>query len=95
MSLTKADLIDTMYKQVALSKGKSAQVTESLLEIIKKRLENGEDVLITGFGKFCVKEKGRRRGRNPQSGEDLILDARRVVRFRCSRVLRDKINGKR
>ena len=95
MTLTKADLIHTMYKQVGLSKGKSSQLIESLLEIIKTSLENGEDVLITGFGKFCVKEKGRRRGRNPQSGEDLMLDARRVVSFRCSGVLRDKINGKR
>ncbi|NIN52033.1 MAG: integration host factor subunit alpha [Nitrososphaeria archaeon] len=95
MSLTKADLIDSIYTQVGLSKGKSTQVIESLLEIIKRTLEDGEDVLISGFGKFCVKEKGRRRGRNPQSGEDLILDARRVVRFRCSGVFRDKINGKR
>ncbi len=95
MSLTKADLIDTMYKQVGLSKGKSAQVVESLLEIIKSTLEDGEDVLISGFGKFCVKEKGRRRGRNPWSSEELTLGERRVVTFRCSGRLRDKINKKR
>ena len=94
MTLTKADLIDSMYNQVGLSKTTSTRVVESLLEIVKKTLENGEDILITGFGKFSVKEKGERRGRNPQTREDLMLDARRVVTFRCSGVLRDKINGK-
>jgi integration host factor subunit alpha len=68
MILTKAGLINSMYNQVGLSKTRSAQVVESLLEIIKRTLENGEDVLIIGFGKFCVKEKGKRRGRNPQTG---------------------------
>jgi integration host factor subunit alpha len=94
MTLTKADLMDSLYNQVGLSKAKSARAIESLLEIIKKTLEDGEDVLISGFGKFCVKDKGRRRGRNPQTAEDLILDARRVVRFRCSGRLRDKLNRK-
>ncbi len=95
MTLTKAKLIDSTYNQVGLSKTRSTQVVDSLLEIIKKSLEGGEDVLISGFGKFCVKEKGNRRGRNPQTGGDLMLDERRVVTFRCSGVLRDKINGKR
>ena len=93
MTLTKADLIDSMYNQVGLSKTRSAQVIESLLEIIKKTLEGGEDVLISGFGKFYVKEKGKRRGRNPHTGEDLMLAERRVVRFRCSPVLKGKVNG--
>ena len=61
---------------------------------MKRTLENGEDILITGFGKFCVKEKRQRKGRNPQTGEDLMLDAKRVVTFRCSGALRDTINGK-
>ena len=94
MSLIKTDLIDSIYNQVELSKTRSTRVVESLLEIMKKTLEHGEDVLISGFGKFCVKEKGRRRGRNPQTREDLMLDARRVVAFRCSAVLKDKLNGK-
>jgi len=94
MTLTKTDLIDSMYNHVGLSKTKSTQVVESLLEIIKNTLENGEDILISGFGKFSVKEKGKRRGRNPHTRENLMLDARRVVTFRCSRILRDKINGK-
>jgi integration host factor subunit alpha len=94
MTLTKADLIDSTHNQVGLSKTKSAQMVDSLLEIIKKTLESGEDILISGFGKFSVKEKNDRRGRNPHTREDLMLDARRVVTFRCSGVLRDKINGK-
>jgi len=94
MTLNKADLIDSTYNQVSLSKTKSAQVIDSLLEIIKSTLANGEDVLISGFGKFCVKEKGKRRGRNPHTGEDMMLGERRVVRFRCSGVLRGKVNGK-
>jgi integration host factor subunit alpha len=94
VSLTKVDLIDSIYNQVGLSKGKSLQAVDSLLEIIKKTLENGEDILVSGFGKFCLKEKNERKGRNPQTGEDLMLESRRVATFRCSRVLRDKINGK-
>ena len=82
-----------MYNQVGLSRTKSEQAVDSLLEVIKRTLEDGEDVLISGFGKFCVKEKGKRRGRNPHTGEDLMLTERRVVRFMCSPVLRDKVNG--
>jgi integration host factor subunit alpha len=92
MTLTKADLIDCIYHQVRLPKSKSTQVIESLLEVIKKALESGEDLLISGFGKFCVKEKGRRRGRNPWTREELTLGERRVVTFRCSGRLRDKLN---
>jgi integration host factor subunit alpha len=93
MTLTKADIVDTIYNQLDLPKARSTQVVDSLLEIIKKTLENGEDVLISGFGKFCVKEKRKRIGRNPQTRENLMLSERRVVRFRCSGRLRDKING--
>ena len=93
MTLIKTKLIDSIRKQVNLRKNKSTQVVDSLLEIIKKTLEEGEDVMISGFGKFCVKEKGKRRGRNPHTGEDLMLAERRVVVFRCSEVLRDKVNG--
>ncbi len=92
MTLKKADIIDSTYNQVGLSKPKSAQVVDSLLEIIKKTLEGGEDVLISRFGKFYVKDKGKRRGRNPHTGEDLTLAERRVVRFRCSPVLKGKVN---
>jgi len=94
VTLTKADLVDSIYNQVGLSKAKSLKAVESLLEIIKKTLENGRDILVSGFGKFCVKDKNERRGRNPRTGEDLMLESRRVATFRCSRVLRDKINAK-
>jgi len=93
MTLKKADLVHSMHNQVDLSKTRSAQVIDSLLEILKKTLENGEDVLISGFGKFYVKDKRGRRGRNPQTGNDMMLGERRVVRFMCSPVLKGKVNG--
>jgi integration host factor subunit alpha len=94
MTLTKADLIDSLYNHIGLSQTTSTRVVASLLEIIKATLERGEDILISGFGKFSVKEKNEWRGRNPHSREDVMLDARRVVTFRCSGGLRDTINGK-
>ena len=93
MTLTKADIIDTIYNQLDIPKTRSTQVVESLIEIIKKTLESGEDVLISGFGKFCVKKKMKRKGRNPQTGNDLMLGERRVVTFKCSGRLKNKING--
>jgi len=93
MTLTKLNIVDAIYNQLDLPKTRSTQLVDSLLEIIKKTLENGEDVLISGFGKFCVKEKMKRKGRNPQTGNDMMLGERKVVNFRCSGKLRDKING--
>ena len=92
MALTKEKIINSIYHQVGLSKSQSREVVEKLLEIIKRSLENNEDLLISGFGKFVVKQKAARRGRNPQTTEDLQLRARRVVVFKTSGVLRDKIN---
>ena len=92
MALTKEKIIDSIYNQVGLSKSQSRSVIERLLEIMKQSLKSGEDILISGFGKFVVKEKSARRGRNPQTTEDLQLRARRVVVFKTSGVLRDKIN---
>jgi len=94
MTLTKDLIIDSIRKNCSLVKTQSAEMFETLLEIITSTLESGEDVLVSGFGKFCIKDKNERRGRNPQTGSDLMLDARRVVIFRCSPVLREKINGK-
>lgn len=91
MALTKADLVNDLTGK-GYKRKEAIQLVESLLEIIKATLEQGEEVLLSGFGKFCVKDKKRRRGRNPQSGEDLILGERRVVTFKYSSVLRDKIN---
>lgn len=95
MAVTKEKLISDVYNQAGLSKSYSRAVVENLLEIIKKKLESGEDLLVSGFGKFIVKDKAARRGRNPKTTEDLQLRARRVVVFKTSGVLRDKINGKR
>jgi integration host factor subunit alpha len=94
MTLTKDHIINTIHDQLDFTKNRSAQLVESILEIMKGTLENGEDMLISGFGKFCVKDKRERRGRNPQTGEDLMLGSRRVVIFKCSKVLRERINGK-
>ena len=92
MTLTKNDLVKALAKENGYPVNHIIEIVETLLEIIKSRLSSGEDVLISGFGKFCVKEKRDRRGRNPATGEDMKLEARRVVTFRCSRQLRDKIN---
>jgi len=93
MTLTKAHIIDAIADQVGYPKNQSSEVVETLLEIIKITLESGEDVMVSGFGKFCVKEKRERKGRNPATGDDMILEPRRVVTFRTSGLLRDKING--
>ncbi len=92
MALTKNDIVDRVH-ELGFTKKKSVEIIESLLEIIKSALENSEDVLISGFGKFCVKHKQQRRGRNPATGADLMLRERKVVTFKCSGKLREKING--
>ncbi len=101
-ALTKRDIVDSVYDyfieqnhqyEEALTKGQTFDVVETLIEIIKRTLENGEEVLISGFGKFSVRDKAERRGRNPATGEDMILEARRVVTFTASQNLRDLING--
>jgi integration host factor subunit alpha len=92
MALTKAHLINAVAEQNGYPINQSSEMIEILLEIIKRTLESGEDVLISRFGKFCVKEKRERRGRNPSTGEDMMLAPRKVVTFRCSGSLRKKIN---
>ena len=93
MALTKDHLMTVIHKKLGLPKSKSVKLVESLLETMKIELERGEDVLISRFGKFCVKSKNARRGRNPATGEDLMLGSKRIVTFKCSPVLRDKVNG--
>ena len=92
MALTKSDIVAKVH-ELGFTKKKSVEVIESLLEIIKSTLESGDDVLVSGFGKFCVKNKQQRRGRNPATGSDLILRERKVVTFKCSGKLRARING--
>ncbi len=93
MTLTKSDLIDSIHNQCDQPKKASLTIVESILEIMKKTLESGEDIMISGFGKFCVKEKGDRKGRNPKTGENMMLNSRKVVTFRLSGVLKEKVNG--
>jgi integration host factor subunit alpha len=93
MTLTEAQIVEIIAEQNGYAKNKSIEIVENLIEIIKRSLESGEDVLVSGFGKFGVKEKGRRRGHNPATGADLMLNARKVVTFKCSGKLRDKINS--
>jgi len=93
MTLTKANIVEAVAEQIGYTKNQSVNTIETFLELIKRSLESGEDVLVSGFGKFCVKEKHERRGRNPATGEDMMMEPRKVVTFRCSRQLRDKING--
>ena len=92
MSLTKTEIVEDLLK-IGFNRKQSIQILENLLEIMKRNLATGEEVLISGFGKFCVKEKRERRGRNPATGDDLILDKRKVVTFNCSSVLREKFNN--
>ncbi len=93
MTLTKANIVEEVAKQNGYPKNQSFEMIEILLKIMKRTLESGEDVLVSGFGKLCVKTKHERRGRNPATGEDMMLEPRRVVTFRCSGKLRDKLNG--
>jgi len=93
MSFTKTEIIQVVTQETGLPKNKSVKAVEQLLEIMKSTLASGEDVLISGFGKFCTKEKSERRGRNPATGASLMLPARRVVTFKCSGKLRDRCNG--
>jgi integration host factor subunit alpha len=93
MALTRESLAASIQNQTGMTKNKAMETVGSILEIIKETLATGEDVLISGFGKFQIKEKGERRGRNPATGEDLILRPRRVVTFKVSGKLRKRVNG--
>ena len=92
MNVNKSHLVNHLYRNHNLSRDESSTTIEALLEIIKHTIESGENLLISGFGKFIVKEKNKRRGRNPATRKDLFLDARRIVTFKCSKNLREKIN---
>jgi integration host factor subunit alpha len=93
MTLTKIQVVESVQNQTGLPKNKSTEIVETLLEIVKRTLASGEDVLVSGFGKFKVREKKERKGRNPATGDDLMLAPRKVVTFKCSGKLRDRING--
>ena len=93
MTRTKAQIVEAFFAIGGFTRKESAQIIDTLFELIKQSLQNGEDVLISGFGKFSVKEKYQRSGRNPQTGEAMTLPPRKVVTFKCSGILRAGING--
>jgi len=92
MALTKADIIESVNQELELPKNKSTEVVEQLIETIKSTLASGDNVLISGFGKFCVNDKQERRGRNPATGDSMTLRPRRVITFKCSGKLRRRVN---
>ena len=93
MTLTKIQIVESVQNQTGFPKTRSLEIVETLLEIIKRTLASGDDVLISGFGKFKVREKKERKGRNPSTGDAMMLEPRKVVTFKCSGKLRNKING--
>jgi integration host factor subunit alpha len=92
MTLTKEDLVSAIAEANGYQRNQAVELVEVLLELIKSKLALGEDVLISGFGKFSVKKKRERRGRNPATGEDMMLRSRKVVTFKWSGQLRNKVN---
>jgi integration host factor subunit alpha len=92
MTLIKAQIVDQLCNQTNLPKQKCAEIVETLLETLKQTLESGEDVLVSGFGKWSLKTKNPRRGRNPQTGEDIVLDGRKAIVFKASGKLRKRMN---
>ncbi len=90
--MTKADIVEKIYERVGFSKKEASEVVESIFEVMKKRLEHGEKVKISGFGNFVVNEKRPRKGRNPQTGDEIIISGRRVLSFKASQVLKKAIN---
>jgi integration host factor subunit alpha len=92
MALTKIEIVDMLYEHIGLQKNGCIKIVESFFDIIKSELDKGNPVMISGFGKWTVKAKRERKGRNPQTGEDLSIRARKVVTFRPSPVLRDDLN---
>jgi integration host factor subunit alpha len=93
MSMTKIDIIDSVYEKLGIPRKECIRIVESVFEIIKDDLNKGDDVMISGFGKWTVKAKKRRKGRNPKTGEALMIDARKVVTFKPSTVLRAVVNS--
>ena len=94
MTLTKDQIVSSIGNRLGVTKFESTRLVESVLETVKASLSNGEDVLISGFGKFIVRKKDARRGRNPATGEDLTLEPRTVITFKCSPLMKGRMNGK-
>lgn len=93
-SVIKADLVDTVYQKVGLSRNEAAHIVEVIFSVMKEALRNGEDVQVVGFGNFKIRQKRTRVGRNPKTGEEIMITSRKVLTFKPSRNLRDIANGK-
>ena len=93
MTMTKADIVERIYEKVGYSKKEATEIAESIFEVVKRRLEKGEKVKVSGFGNFVVNEKRPRKGRNPQTGEEIVITGRRVLTFKASQVLKKTMNG--
>jgi integration host factor subunit alpha len=91
--MTKAEIVETIYERVGFSKKESAELVETVFDVIKEALVNGEKVKFSGFGNFIVREKNARKGRNPQTGAEIQLEARRVLTFKPSLVLKNELNS--
>ncbi len=90
--MTKADMVELVYERIGVSKRESARIVETIFDIIKETLEQGDNVKVSGFGSFNLQYKKPRRGRNPQTGEEITISARRVLSFKASNVLREQLN---
>ena len=91
--MTKADIVEKIYEKVGFSKKESAELVETVFDLIKTTLEDGDKIKIAGFGNFVVKEKSDRRGRNPQTGEEITIVARKILTFKPSQVLKNVLNS--
>jgi integration host factor subunit alpha len=94
MAMTKIDIVQNVTDKLGLSKRDSARIVESVFEIMKEQLSKGDTVKISGFGNFVVRDKKARKGRNPQTGSEMEICARKVLTFKCSNVLKKALNGK-
>jgi integration host factor subunit alpha len=92
MTMTKADIVERIYDKVGYSKKEATEIVESIFEVVKRRLEKGEKVKVSGFGNFVVNEKRPRKGRNPQTGEEIVITGRRVLTFKASQILKKTMN---
>jgi integration host factor subunit alpha len=90
--MTKADIVETIYEKIGFSRKESAEIVDLMFDLMKETLENGDKIKISGFGNFVVREKRSRKGRNPQTGQEIQISARRVLTFKPSQVLRKALN---
>ena len=95
MTLTKSNIVDTVYARTELTKKESSDYVNEVLELMKETLEEGEEIKVSGFGKFEVRKKSERVGRNPRTGDEILIPERKVLRFKVSQVLKDELNGER